>query len=324
MIADDSIAHLRAIAAVPDLGDARYRLEREIGRGGMGAVYLARDLTLGRDVAIKVLSVSSDDPAIVERFRRETAILAQLDHPCVVPVHDSGTLPDGRVFYAMKLVRGSSLADARPRESVAATIRLFLRVCEAVAFAHARGIVHRDIKPDNIMIGPFGEVLVMDWGIAKVLGNSSQRSGTTSAASPSARQTADGAVIGTPGFMAPEQSSGKAEDIDERTDVWALGAVLGTLVQDAGEYDAAGWKQARNPLDAIIHRAMAPSKQDRYESVESLAADLRRLIDGERVSVYTPTFIEKLTGWASRNQAAITVVTAYLLMRLLLFVTLGR
>ncbi len=324
MIADESIAHLRAIAAVPDLGDSRYRLDREIGHGGMGAVYRARDLTLGRDVAIKVLASIADDPAIVERFRRETAILAQLEHPGIVPVHDAGTLPDGRVFYAMKLVRGSSLSEARPRESLAATIRLFLRVCEAVDFAHARGIVHRDIKPDNIMIGQFGEVLVMDWGIAKVLGDAPQRTVPSSSAHPTTGHTADGAVIGTPGFMAPEQSSGRPEDIDERTDVWALGAVLRTLVQDAGEYDPAGWKQARNPLTAILERAMALSRSDRYDSVASLSADLPRLMDGERVSVYVPTLPETVAAWASRNQAAIMVVAAYLFMRLLLFMTLGR
>ena len=146
----------------------RYRILRELGRGGMGAVYLADDTVLGRKVALKVVATGVSDPAAAERMLREARIIARLEHPGIVPVHDAGALPDGRVFYAMKRVDGSRLDALAPGMPLAERLRVFQRVCDAVAFAHAHGVIHRDLKPSNVMVGRFGEVLVMDWGIAKL------------------------------------------------------------------------------------------------------------------------------------------------------------
>ena len=163
---DTTLRHLQHVADLPDLTGTRYELVEPLGRGGMGAVYRVTDRALGRDVAMKVLSGATDAAALA-RLDAEARVLAQLEHPGIVPVHDVGTLPDGRLFYVMKLVRGERLdARADGGDTVSERVRLLMRVADAVAFAHARGIVHRDLTPANIMIGAFGEVLVMDWGLA--------------------------------------------------------------------------------------------------------------------------------------------------------------
>jgi len=181
-LSDDAVVRLRDVAMRPDFDGTRYAIVREIGRGGMGIVYEAIDQELQRHVAIKVLPAGN---------RREAQIIAELEHPGIIPIHDAGMLADGRTFYVMKLVRGSTLAE-KPR-TIAEAVRLSLRISEPVAFAHARGVVHRDLKPSNVMLGEFGEVLVMDWGVA---------------------------VAGTPGYMAPE------EERTPRSDVFALGVML--------------------------------------------------------------------------------------------------
>ena len=170
-ISDGAVSRLRAIAEEPDFRGTRYTIVRELARGGMGVVYEAEDAELQRRVAIKVVAteLAVDDAA--ERMRREARVIAKLEHPGIVPLHDVGALPDGRIFYAMKLVRGHRL-DERPLARTEA-LRLFLRLCEAVAFAHANGVVHCDLKPANVMVGAFGEVLVMDWGVARAIGESS-------------------------------------------------------------------------------------------------------------------------------------------------------
>ena len=169
-LSDKAIDRLRAGADEPDLAGTRYRLLERIARGGMGVVYAAEDEKLERRVALKVLDVPGTDGDLANRLMREARVLARLEHPGIVPVHDVGTLADGRVFYTMKFVEGQRLDKfIEGVESVQDRLRLFLRICEAVAFAHARGVLHRDLKPANIMVGPFGEVLVMDWGLAKIL-----------------------------------------------------------------------------------------------------------------------------------------------------------
>ena len=169
-LSDKAIERLRAGADEPDLSGTRYRLLERIARGGMGVVYAAEDEKLERRVALKVLDVPGTEGDFANRLMREARVLARLEHPGIVPVHDVGTLADGRVFYTMKFVEGQRLDKfIEGVESVQDRLRLFLRICEAVAFAHARGVLHRDLKPANIMVGPFGEVLVMDWGLAKIL-----------------------------------------------------------------------------------------------------------------------------------------------------------
>ncbi|HUR82992.1 MAG TPA: serine/threonine-protein kinase [Thermoanaerobaculia bacterium] len=193
-ITDEAIARLRDVAEQPDLTGTRYDLVRELGRGGMGIVYEVRDRELERSVAMKVVD---------DEWRAEARVIAALEHPGIVPVHDTGDLPDGRFYYTMKLVRGARL-DAWLREGHPLTerLRLFARICEPLAFAHSQNVVHRDLKPENVMVGEFGAVLVMDWGVSN--------------------------IAGTPGYMPPERER------DARSDVYALGALLRFLMNDEG------------------------------------------------------------------------------------------
>jgi serine/threonine-protein kinase len=261
-VSDQALGRLRQAVDWPDLAKTRYEAVREIGRGGMGVVYEAWDRELCRPVALKVLASAASDPETAERLRREAQIIAGLEHPGIVPVHDVGTLPDGRIFYAMKLVTGARLdrlvLGGRPLPEL---LRIFVRITEPLAFAHARGVVHRDLKPENLMVGSFGEVLVMDWGIAKrVLEEGSAPGVLRDGNGP---ETAHGTVLGTPGYMAPEQSRGGA--IDARTDVFALGGILHfilTGVAPSSEDRGSGTRPPR-PLEAVCAKALSEDPAER-------------------------------------------------------------
>ena len=197
-----------------------------------------------------------------------------------MPVHDAGILPDGRIYYVMKLVRGERLERVAQAVPTAELLRLFLRICETVGFAHAQGIVHRDLKPSNVMVGSFGEVLVLDWGIARVTRDPEADGAPVRQPRPRPKllagipilpDTAPGTVLGTPGFMAPEQAQGWHHLVDARTDVYALGAILRALVQP----EPAGGRVPR-ALVSIWSRAMAAEPEQRYESAAALAADVAR------------------------------------------------
>ncbi len=219
----------------------RYELVGLIGRGGVGAVYRCRDRELGRDLALKVLLEEHQGlPERVTRFVREAQVCSQLQHPAIVPVYEVGHLADGLPYFTMKLVEGRTLAQclADPANSAADLGRwlgAFGQICQAVAFAHSKGVLHRDIKPHNVMLGAFGEVLVMDWGMAKVLTEASDgaphspddpgAAPTVCAAGPS-QPTENDVAMGTPGYMPPEQARGEIDRLDARCDVFALGAVL--------------------------------------------------------------------------------------------------
>ncbi len=169
-LSDQAVDRLRAGADTPDLTGTGYVLLDKLGAGGMGGVFRVEDTALGRQVALKVIGVTDLSGEMGARLLREAKVIARLEHPGIVPVHDVGTLPDGRVFYTMKLVQGRRLDQNRNEiEEVSERLRIFQKICEAVSFAHARHVLHRDLKPQNIMVGPFGEVLVMDWGLAKLL-----------------------------------------------------------------------------------------------------------------------------------------------------------
>jgi serine/threonine protein kinase len=295
-IGDDTLAHLRDVAEWPDVGE-RYEIRGRLGRGGMGVVYAGRDRVLDRDVAIKVLDTIDASGEATRRLEDEARILGRLEHPGIVPVHDAGRLADGRVFYVMKLVRGERLDTAiGASTSLNECLDLFLRICDAVSFAHAQGVVHRDLKPQNVMIGQFGEVLVMDWGVAKVI----------------AAATADHAVVGTPGFMAPEQAL-SAASVDARADVFALGVILEAMLP----------APPPKPLAAIARRARAEQKEQRYDSVERLARDIMQFREGEPVSAYQESIIERLARLYNRYRVPIVLVVAYLIMRVILALWLG-
>jgi serine/threonine protein kinase len=322
-ISDEAMARLSTPPELPDFSGTRYRLLGELDRGGMGVVYSAEDLALGREVAIKVLRDGLGCGGAADRLSREATIIAGLEHPGIVPVHDAGTLPDGRAFYVMKRVRGTRVDGlARSGLSLPEALRLFTRICEPVAFAHARGVVHRDLKPENVMVGEFGEVIVMDWGVAKLLGRPDEiEEGPLVRVASGASLTSDGDVVGTQGYMAPEQARGDTGAISPRTDVWALGAILRELATAAS---ASGSTRPPKPLAAIVARATAALPSERYASAAELAADVVRLVDGEAVAAYREAPWEKGIRWVRRNRAAVGVVAAYLVMRTAVYIWFGR
>lgn len=327
-LSDAVLARLRDLVERPELPTPRYEILDRIGEGGMGVVYLARDRELGREVALKVLR--TPDPSLEERDRilREARILASLEHPGIAPVHDVGVLPDGRVFYVMKRIRGERLDSfVRGARSLAELLRVFRQVCDAVAFAHAAGVIHRDLKPQNVMLGAFGEVLVLDWGVAKLRGQLVEATRDGSGHSVN-EDTATGAVMGTPGYMAPEQLSGRSAAVDERTDIFGLGGILCFLL--TREHPPAGlpgsdrWLSAPAPLRAICERARAAAPEARYRSASELAADVANYLDALPVTAHREGLLERGRRIAARHRTALLLVLAYLVMRITLLVVTGR
>ncbi len=326
-LSDPALDRLRAAADAPDLSGTGYVLMDKLGAGGMGGVFRVEDTALDRQVALKVIGIADAGGEFSARLLREARIIAQLEHPGIVPVHDVGTLPDGRVFYTMKLVQGRRLDQCRDElGGVPERLRTFQKICEAVSFAHAHNVLHRDLKPQNIMVGPFGEVLVMDWGLAKLLtGDIPSEEGalrriprqrSPSDQGHSEPETAHGAVLGTPGYMAPEQERGEVEAVGPRTDVYSLGAVLRFLLEDGFPGSKA--------LSAIAAKAMAEDAAQRYGSVEELANDVARYLDGLPVGAYPEGPAVRLWRWIVKNRAWILLVVAYLVMRAVFILWRGR
>jgi len=337
-----TLEHLCRMAAEADALPPRYRLLEVLGAGGMGTVHRAHDEDLGRDVALKVLRAGCGGPDAAQRMLREARIIARLEHPGLVPIHDVGTLPDGRCYYVMKLVRGERLD--RFFESAAGLrekLRLLQRVCETVAFAHAHGVIHRDLKPQNIMVGAFGEVLVLDWGVAKVL-RDGPMVGTADGTAERARNaglepedaeptvtrlTAHGTVLGTPAYMAPEQADGDNAQVDERSDVYGLGGILyfccaGRPPQFENTGGAAELVSPRTfnrelprRIAAVCVRALARDPAERYASAQEFGEDLANVLDDRPVRAYREGVVERAVRLMGRYRTPILLVLAYLVMR---------
>jgi len=314
--ASPSRAHLRALPARPrDLEGPRYRLRHELGRGGMGEVHLARDERIGRTVALKVmLEDTAGGSELERRFLREARVQAQLEHPAIVPVHDLDWGPDGRPYFVMKRISGVTLREVivglrkgdRGFQGTYTTRRLlalFQQACLAIDCAHARGVIHRDIKPSNLMLGDYGEVYVLDWGIAKVIGDEDGPQSRVELARESAAGTTQhGDVLGTVGYMAPEQLVG-AVDVDRRADVYSLGAVLFEILALRPLHDARDEEtrerttldgtdarpSVRAPdhdipleLDVICERATAVDPRERFGSARELHDAIQKFLEGDR------------------------------------------
>ena len=328
----------RSAGAAASAPAERFVRTGELGRGGLGRVDLAQEVRLQREVAVKVLLPAADAERVAE-FVEEAQISGQLEHPNIVPVHELGFDPGGLPYLVMKRVQGVTLADIvakrRKRRGISRLEELqrdhilehFLKVCDAMSYVHARGVIHRDLKPANVMVGAFGEVLVMDWGLARPIGEpQSGRAVRTDRRGDNARDlTLDGTVVGTPAYMPPEQADGRQDEMDARADIFALGGILYSLL--TGETPYAGRdvnevlvKAARHQLvsparrtphagiprelDAIVMKAMAAEREDRYGSVGELRDDIDALVSSRPVSACAPRLHERLVKWARRHPAA--------------------
>ncbi|MEW5740360.1 MAG: serine/threonine-protein kinase [Myxococcota bacterium] len=315
----------------------------ELGRGGVGRVIVVRDHVLQREVAMKELlrdittSTRYDTlhiHGLEARFLREARVTGQLEHPAVVPVYELGRRKDGTLYFTMQRVKGRTLAqavaDAGTLEGRLAFVPDLLTVCRAIAAAHHRGVIHRDLKPQNIMLGARGETFVMDWGLARVLGRRESSERPISLA-PDLTHGTDAGPVGTPSYMSPEQAWGEREQIDAKSDVWGLGALLfEVLCARAPFVGASPWDvlaevrsspapkvatvcpDAPPELAAICDRALERKKEDRYESAEAMAKDLEAWLAGERVSAYDYTLRVVLRRLARRHRALTAVAGAAL------------
>jgi len=315
-------------------GRVRYQPGAIIGRGGMGEVRRARDLELDRELAMKTLH--SPGPRARRRFLREASITGRLDHPGVVPVHDVGTDADGQPFFTMRHVEGIDLEEViervrrnDPLWTLARALEVLIKVCDTMAFAHSRGIIHRDLKPSNVRVGRFGEVYVMDWGVARELAEATcdeQGSAEPFVTEDPSGLTLDGDVLGTPAYMAPEQAEGRNASVGKVVDVYAVGALLYQLLSGRRPYAADRELQtqrevlelvrtraptslhvlaARTPreLVAICEKAMEREPAHRYAEVETVGRDLRAFLDRRLVSAYDTGPIERAAKWARRNRS---------------------
>ncbi|MFK7928465.1 MAG: SUMF1/EgtB/PvdO family nonheme iron enzyme [Myxococcota bacterium] len=292
------------------------RHEGLLGRGAMGEVHRVRDVRLNRRMALKVLKWRYQDrPSSVQRFLDEAQATAQLEHPGIVPVHELGVLPDGRAYFTMKEVAGRTLGEvivqAHAREEGAVSLRRLVEhlrtASEAMGYAHRRGVVHRDLKPDNIMVGPHGEVLVMDWGIAKVVGRDHLPTDSEVQLTGRADATQHGAVFGTPAYMAPEQAQGRVDQVGPRTDVYALGAVLFGILYGESPYKGLSAKLLVSRVAALVPPPLPKTSVLAVpEELEHIRARAMSLELGERYadgSALADAIVAWLDGSARREKA---------------------
>jgi serine/threonine protein kinase len=328
----------------------RYKLTRLHAQGGIGRVWLARDSSLGREVALKELRPErAQHPALWSRFLHEAMITGQLEHPGIVPVYELARRDrDQQPFYTMRFVKGRTLADAiralyqnqgsGPADALEqrALLNAFVGVCNAVAYAHARGVVHRDLKSSNVVLGDFGEVIVLDWGLAKIVGRDGGDIETPAIvldAGIAREDTLAGQVLGTPAYMAPEQASGQLELVDQRTDIYGLGAILYEVLTGQPPFAGADTQEvlrkvcseapirpraviptAPAALEAVCLRALAKSRSDRYASAGDLAGEVRRWMADEPVQAYREPWLARVSRWTRRRKALVTSAAALLLL----------
>ena len=332
----------------------RFRVLRPHARGGLGAVFVAIDEELHREVALKqILDQHADDPASRARFLLEAEVTGGLEHPGIVPVYGLGTYGDGRPYYAMRFIRGDSLKDAiaafhadaslngdpgRRSLELRKLLRRFLDVCNAIEYAHQRGVLHRDLKPGNVMVGKYGETLVVDWGLAKAVGRPDpgaaigERTLVPSSSSGVA-ETLPGSVVGTPAYMSPEQAAGDLGRLGPRSDVYSLGAMLYCLLTgkppfhgddlgamlravQRGEFPS---PRSVGPsidpaLEAVCLKAMATDPEGRYATPRELADDVERWTADEPVSARPEPFPERARRWTRRRRTAVTAAAVALVV----------
>jgi tetratricopeptide (TPR) repeat protein/tRNA A-37 threonylcarbamoyl transferase component Bud32 len=334
----------------PPAGRERYTLNRLQAKGGIGQVWLARDGDLGREVALKeLLGSGADSPAVVARFVEEAQITGQLQHPNIVPVYELARPAEkGKgPFYTMRFVRGRTLAAAikqyheKRRANGAGPLELrellshFVAVCNAVAYAHSRGVLHRDLKPGNVVLGDFGEVIVLDWGLAKLKSAAESQTSLLPVSvnkESSRNETVQGQALGTPSYMPPEQAEGRLDRVDERSDVYGLGAVLYETLTGAPPFEGPDTasilaqvvidapvpprqkvKATPRALQAVCLQALAKKPADRYASAKELAQDVGRWLGDEPVSAYREPLLVRAGRWQRRHRQLLTGMAALLL-----------
>lgn len=360
--ADDILATQSATLGSATSEGLRFRILRPHARGGLGEVSVAHDTELNREVALKEIQTRyADHPENRSRFLLEAQITGGLEHPGIVPVYGLGTYADGRPFYAMRFIRGDSLKDgirkffakygnaaddetqvtklpAGAFESLEFRQLLgrFVDVCNAVAYAHARGVLHRDLKPGNIMLGNYGETLVVDWGLAKATGKANESLETSQApvhpsTESNSAETLQGNTIGTPGYMSPEQAAGRIDQFSPATDIYCLGATLYHLLTgrpphvdntDGQLYQRIAAGEFAKPRDlistipiqlaAVCLKAMAQRPADRYATALALAADIEHWLADEPVTAHTDPPIVHLQRWSRRHRTLVSGAVALL------------
>jgi len=344
---------------------ARFRLVRKLGQGGLGRVWLALDESMNRYVALKEITATAGAEQALDRFRREAEITGRLEHPGIVPVYQLGDdLDSGQAFYAMRFLGKQTLQDAiveyhERREDgddnpmlIRGLLTAFVSVCQAIGHAHSRKVIHRDLKPENVAIDSFGQVIVIDWGLAKVIdevGLGDRFSDLSMAGNDAQQQTMVGQVLGTPLYMAPEQAAGRIDELDERTDIYGLGAILFAILTGQAPHEqtrnsssaittrelisAIASEPSPSPralnndvdpaLAAICVKAMSRRRYARYQTASELADDVQRWMAGERVSAHREGVSRSLTRWMRQHRVLSQLLAVGLIVALVTGATLA-